>query len=382
MAKRPRVVIVYRVALQYRRRFYELLRGRLDGLGIDLVLVLGGPSASEARKRDYTPVPWAIQTRNKTMRLGGREVCWQPCLRYVHSADLVVVQPEARNLVNYVLLALQAAGRFRLAFWGVGVTQRRARPSNRLGEFAKRQMAPWVHWWFAYTDRSARDVLSYGFPAERITVVNNAVDTQGLVAADELITDEEVRTFRGELGIEGHHVAISVGGMDEDKRVPFLLESCLLVRDNLPDFELILIGAGPDQHLAETYARTHSWIHYVGPVFDEAKVPYFRLAQLALQPGNVGLVVLDCLALETPLITTAVPYHGPEIEYLSQGVNGLVVGDWTSPQAYAGAVVEAFNSPDLIDRLSEGCRASRGKYTLEGMVERFAKGVVLALEYE
>lgn len=379
MPRRPTVAIVNRIAAQYRRTFYELLRCRLDDLGIDLVLVLGQPSSTEASKRDCVPVPWAIQTRNTTVRLGDREVCWQPCLRHVLSADLVVVHPEARNLVNYVLFALHAAGRLRLASWGVGISQVRVRPSNRLAEFLKRQMARRVHWWFAYTNRSARDVLSCGFSPKRITVVNNAIDTRGLAAANDLVTDSEVRRLRSLLGIEGHHVGVFVGGMVEDKRVPFLLESCLLVRRKVPDFEMILLGAGADQRVAEMYAERHPWIHYVGPVFGDSRVPFFRLAQLALQPGNVGLVVLDCLALQTPLITSAVPYHGPEIEYLSDGVNGLVVSDWTSPQAYASVVAETFQSPTRIDRLRRGCRETRGRYTVEGMVDRFAEGVVEAL---
>ena len=380
MAKRPTVAIVNRIAPQYRRKFYELLKRRLNDEAVNLVLVHGQPGAEEALKRDYVPVSWALQTRNRTLRIGDREVCWQPCLRHVLSADLVVVHPEARNLVNYVLFALHVAGRLRLASWGVGVSQVRARRSNRLAEFLKRYMARRVHWWFAYTNRSARDLLSSGFASERITVVNNAIDTTGLIAANDRVTDSEVRMLRSLLGIEGRHVGVFVGGMIEDKRVPFVLESCLLVRQKVPDFEMILLGAGPDQRFAEMYAERYPWIHYVGPVFDDARVPYFRLAQLALQPGNVGLVVLDCLALETPLVTSAVPYHGPEIEYLSDGVNGLVVSDWTSPQAYASVVAETFQSPTLIDRLRRGCRETRGEYTVEGMVDRFAEGVVEALQ--
>lgn len=379
MVRRPRVVIIYRLALQYRRRFYELLRCRLDDLGIDLVLVHGQPSSEEALKRDCVAVPWAVQTRNTIVPLGSREVCWQPCLRQALSADLVVVQSDARNLVNYALFAMHVVGRLRLAFWGVGISQVRARPSNGLAEFLKHHMAPRAHWWFAYTDRSARDVLSCGFPPERITVVNNAIDTRGLVEANDLVSDSEVHRLRSRLGIEGHHVGIFVGGMVEDKRVPFLLESCLYVRQKLPDFEIVILGAGADQHVAESYAERYPWIHYVGPVFDNSRVPYFRLAQLALQPGNVGLVVLDCLALETPLVTCAVPYHGPEIEYLSDGVNGLVVAGGASALEYASVVAETLQSPERIEQLRRGCRETRGSYTLEGMADRFAEGVAGAL---
>jgi hypothetical protein len=45
-------------------------------------------------------------------------------------------------------------------------------------------------------------------------------------------------------------------------------------------------------------------------------VPYFILSKLVLMPGLVGLAVLDASALEVPLVTTAVPYHTPELTTL------------------------------------------------------------------
>jgi glycosyltransferase involved in cell wall biosynthesis len=97
-----------------------------------------------------------------------------------------------------------------------------------------------------------------------------------------------------------------------------------------------------------------------------------------MMPGLVGLVVVDAFAAGLPLVTTRIDTHSPEIEYLEPGVNGLV----TEPDAgsLATACVELLQSPPLLERLRAGCSESSRVYTLEAMVERFARGVQDALD--
>ncbi|MDP9351289.1 MAG: group 1 glycosyl transferase, partial [Chloroflexota bacterium] len=89
--------------------------------------------------------------------------------------------------------------------------------------------------------------------------------------------------------------------------------------------------------------------------------------------------VLDSFALEVPLVTTAVPSHGPEIDYLEDGVNGVVVRETDNPAMYASAVARLLKDGNLRGKLVSGCRSSKDKYTVEEMAERFASGVRTAL---
>ncbi len=82
-----------------------------------------------------------------------------------------------------------------------------------------------------------------------------------------------------------------------------------MIRRDIPDFELVVIGKGPEADFIETAAAQHEWIHFVGPKSDDEKVPYWALSKLLLMPGLVGLVVLDSFALGVPMITTDYPYH-------------------------------------------------------------------------
>jgi glycosyltransferase involved in cell wall biosynthesis len=97
-------------------------------------------------------------------------------------------------------------------------------------------------------------------------------------------------------------------------------------------------------------------------------------------PGVVGLTVIDSFALEVPMVTVDLPGHGPEIDYLTHGVNGIMLPTGTTPKEYAQAVHDLLADDALHERLQDGCRQGAQTYTIEKMVERFATGVLAAIE--
>lgn len=378
MQRYKRVAIIYKSLPQYRRQFFELLRERLAERGVEFLLIYGQADPIDASKMDRVDLPWAIRIPNRIFRLGGRSIYWQPCLRHLRGVDLVIVEQASKLLVNYVLLLQHILGIRRLAFWGHGKNfQGHTRSSA--GEFVKRLISQRVGWWFAYNDTSARVVRELGFPQERITDVQNAIDTHELVDEQQRIAPEEVEQRRASLGITSENACIFAGSMYPEKRVEFLLEACTLIRKDVPDFEMIFLGAGPDADLVSAAAESTTWVHYVGPKFGREKVPYFMMSKLFLLPGLVGLAVLDSFALETPLVTTDVDYHSPEIEYLVDGENGVIVRDPENVEEYARSVAALLRDETRRARLEAGCRAARSRYTIEDMAERFAEGVVRAL---
>jgi len=373
------VAVVQKSLPQYRQRFFELLRKQLDEIGIEFVLIYGQPGSADATKKDTGELSWAHKIHNKIFRFRSREAYWQPCLGLLRNVDLVIVEQANKLLINYVLLVQHLLGVRKLAFWGHGKNFQ-AHGGNRFSELVKRFISRRVHWWFAYNELSARVVEDNGFPGKRITSVQNAVDTRRLVEVRRNTDPGIIEGLTGELGLKGRNVCIYVGGMYAEKRIKFLLEACVLVREKIPDFEMIFIGSGIDKSLVEEAAYEHNWVRYIGPKFDKEKVPYFMLSKLSLMPGAVGLVVLDAFALEVPLVTTAVSSHGPEIEYLEDDVNGVVVAETEDPATYASTVACLLKDDGIRARLVEGCRASRDRYTVEEMAERFTTGILAALE--
>jgi glycosyltransferase involved in cell wall biosynthesis len=363
---------------QYRVPFYEQLWRRLDELGVDLVVVYGDPVGAEARKGDTVDLPRGRRVRNQVFGIGGAQLVWQPALDLVADADLIVVEQASKHLLNYVLLAAQAVGRTKVAFWGHGRSFK-AGTASPLGEAVKRVVTRRGHWCFAYNDLAARAFEQAGFPQERITVVRNAIDTRRLQQLRRELTPEELAAKRRHAGLCGDHVGLYCGAIYPAKRPEFLVEAARCVRAAVPDFELVVVGAGASSDVLLRAAGEHPWIHCVGPKFGRDKAAYFALSKAFLLPGWVGLAVLDSFALEVPLVASASVPHSPEIEYLRHGENGLLVDDGGDPRRYADAVVRLLTDEDERERLRAGCRAAREIHTIEEMAERFAQGIMRAL---
>lgn len=376
---RRKVLIVRRYVPHYRVAFYEILRNDLRDRGIDLTVVYSDPEAGTERDGATTELAWGRRADSVVLHVRGKELWWQPVLNLARQADLVVVEQATRLLVNYPLLAWQSVGGPKLAFWGHG-RDFQSRNRGSAGERLKRAVSLLPHWWFAYNELSADIVQGLGYPPARITSIDNAIDTRALVAARTAITDEDRRLVRDELGLSGRHVGIYCGGLYDDKRVPVLLAAARQIREALPDFELVVIGDGSDAGLVRDAAARHPWIHHLGYVFGSERVRYFAVADVFLLPGLVGLAVLDSFALGVPLVTSAAGMHSPEIAYLEDGVNGLLVEDGGDAGVYAKVVVELLLDRQRLAKLREGCLASASRYTIENMAQRFAEGVQQALD--
>lgn len=379
MSSRPRVVIAYKSLPRYRVPFYEGLRARLDEAGIDLGLVYGQASPREAHRSEDADIDWAIRRRNRILKLGRREAIWQPCLSDVRGADLVVVEQASRVLLNYVLLAKQVAGRSRVAFWGHGANLQ-VQTARAASEWLKRRVSRLPHWWFAYTEGSRRRVEALGYPAERITVVQNAQDTEELAAAVARITDEDRAAYRARHGLGDGPVGLFLGSLAREKRVDLLLDAADAIVARQPDFCLLVAGEGEERRRVEAAARERPWITTLGRVDDlPSRALALSVSSALLVPGAVGLAAVDSFAAGVPLVTVAGDGHGPEIEYVDDRVNGVLVPESAGTGGYADGALETMTIGPVRTRLLDGCRAARGVFTLDAMVTRFASGISTAL---
>lgn len=377
-SSRPVVAIVQKNLAHYRVPFYEHLRPRLHADGVGLRFLYGLPTNARRLRRDTTTLPWAQPIRTIPIRVREHTLYWQSVGTHLRGVDLVVVEQASKLLLNYVLLARQALGGPRVAFWGHG-RNLKAHEASGLGEALKAFTSTRVHWWFAYNAMSQRIVERLGFPPERITSVQNAIDTRRLSEHYRSLSPTDVDRVRRTLQLQGTNVGLFIGSMYPEKRLDFLVDACRQIRTEIPDFEMLWIGAGPDEGLVRDACAQHPWMRFVGPKFGLDRVPYFKLAKVLLMPGLVGLTILDAFSLETPLVTTAIPYHSPEIDYLIPNQNGVIVSPIDDPARYATAVARLLHDDERRERLIDGGRAAAEYYTVEEMADRFAEGVQHAL---
>lgn len=375
-----RVTIIYKTLPAYRLEFFDGLRSSLAADDIQLDLVYGNAVGQDRAKGDARSLPWAKFRQNRTININGRNLIWQPSLDVIRGSDLVIVEQASKLVINYLLLAgsISRIGP-KVALWGHGANLQR-HTASRLSETIKRHYSRLPHWWFSYTESTKQIVSGLGFPSERITVVQNAIDTRGLRSSIASLTSGEVNAYTRSFGGTRGHIGLFLGSLYDDKRLEFLIEAAEVAHVADPAFALLIAGDGPDRDLVSRAADRHTFIHWLGRVDGRERALALAASNVMLMPGLVGLAILDSFAGEAPLITTAIDFHSPEIEYLRQSVNGKCLPADIDAKGYGNYVAEILAAPQALEKLVVGCRESADIYTIEAMTERFRTGIITAME--
>jgi len=373
MNKRPRIVISQYRLLHYRISLFEKLRALCDGMGMDLEVVYGQPTRRERAKRDVGELAWATQTRNVYVPVAGRDILWQLHPRELRHPDMLIVMQENRLLSNYPWLLGLRGPSTKVAYWGHGKNFQSRNPAG-FKERLKRNLLNLPDWWFAYTELSKDIVLSNGYPERQITVLNNSIDTARFREELASVTDADIAQVRAQYGIQPESpVALFCGSLYAEKRLDYLITAARQIRLRVPDLVVLIVGDGPERRSMQKAAEDLPWIKFVGVQYGAAKATYFRISQLLLNPGLVGLHVLDSFCAGKPMLTTTEALHSPEIAYLKNGENGLIVSG--GMDAFVDAAASALNRPDTLERLSRGALRSADVYSVQNMAQRFASGI-------
>ena len=370
------VICQYRL-LHYRTTLFERLRAVCAQRGIDLHLLHGQASRREAAKKDLGSLPWADTVKNRFWELGARDLVWQPLPATLRHADLVVVMQESRILSNYPLLLSRLWSSRKVAYWGHGVNFQSDAPAG-LRERWKQLLLTKVDWWFAYTQMTVDIVTKAGYPPEQMTCLNNAIDTGAFKRDLVSVTDADLAAARQELGIAlSATVGIFCGSLYPDKKLDFLVEACDRIHSKSPEFHCIVLGDGPSMPILRAAAASRPWLHLLGVTKGVQKALYFRMGAFMLNPGLVGLHIVDAFCAGLVMVTTSGARHSPEVCYLRHGVNGIMTGD--SVEEYAQAILALVAEPASLQHYRAAALADADVYTLDNMVAQFVDGIVKCL---
>ena len=366
-----KVLIIQQIIPEYRKDFFNLLKIELAKNEIELSLIYGNKSDSNKSNGNYYELNWGKLVVNRTFNFYKINLCWQPVIKYLKDKDLIIVESANKLIFNYFIMVARFFWGNKLGFWGHGrnLQSRSGSWSNKFSLLFLKK----CDWWFGYTNGVKDFLIKNNYPSDKITVVQNAIDTLSLQKQLSEVNDNEIKVLKEQLGIIGSNVAIFCGGMYAEKRISFILETCYIIKKEIPEFEMIFIGSGKESEIVKEASESNGWIHYLGPKTGTERIKYFKIASIQLMPGLVGLGILDSFALETPIITTNYEFHSPEIEYLENGKNGVMTENIL--EIYSQTVIQILNDDKYLD-LINGCKISAQKYTIQKMVENFTNGIL------
>jgi glycosyltransferase involved in cell wall biosynthesis len=280
---------------------------------------------------------------------------------------------ESRLLSNYPWLWGRNGTRARVAYWGHGRNFQSSSPHG-LRERWKKSLVGRVDWWFAYTQMTRDILLRDGYPETRITVLDNAIDNQAFKQDLDSVSAHEVAALKKQYGIaDSAKIGLFCGSLYPDKRLGLLVEAADKIQSIMPTFQLAIIGEGPSAAELELAAATRRWIIRLGVKNGREKARWFKAADVILNPGLVGLHVLDAFCSGKPMISTLDAKHSPEIAYLENGCNGVLTAG--TPDDYARAVLDLLADDAAYAALAEAGLVASNRYTLDNMVKNFVSGV-------
>jgi len=206
------------------------------------------------------------------------------------------------------------------------------------------------------------------FKPEKVDVVLN-----GIALSEPL--DASPEQTRAELGIPiGAPLIATAGRFEPQKGLHDLIEAVALVRKELPEARLLLIGDGPLRENLQECARQKGVSDAV--LFTGWRNDVPRLIQasdvfcLSSHWESFGLVLVEAMALGKPVVATGVDGIPEVVEHERTGL--LVPA--RQPQALAVALVELLADPARARRMGEaGRKRVHEHFRLEDSIERFVE---------
>ena len=300
--------------------------------------------------------------------------------------DVVVLGHEVKFLSNILLALLCKARGIPVLYWGLGYhiegnfgfTSESKGWVDWLAARAKNGLTRLADGYLAYTKGGAERLAAIGFPPQRTFVLRNTIDMSAQCRIYETLKDADPQALRQAFGLQPDSVVlVYIGRLLEDKHVDELIEAVARINrqpDSKVAIEAVIVGSGPMKDALELQAGGDPAIKFLGPIFDDALIArYIKVAAAVVIPGRAGLAINHAIAQGRPIITRNHTVHGPELEYISNGHNGLIIdGDMNT---FVATLVRFVASPDWQRQLSDGALRSRDGLRLEHMVQQFDDAV-------
>lgn len=364
-----RVVIMQPYVPSYRVPLFSELATRLREQGHELVIASGEPTGSQADRHDSTSLEGVRErfVRTSSLKVGSIHFRFGWGRSAWRDADVIVAELAAGSLTTYGALMQR---RRPVAVWGH--VDAFVQPDIALGRALRRWQARTSSRVLAYTKRGAALARRWGVPADKVTNLQNTVDTADLSHAIEQRRSIDSQAIRERLGVGDGPVFAMIGGIDESKRVDLVVAALDLLWQTHPSVQLVVGGRGELEPQFKR-SRDRGQVRMLGYVGAATKADIARVAVALLNPGRVGLVAVESMAMALPIITTRGTRHGPEFDYLEPETDCLVCAP--EPAALAEAMTSLADHPDAANRLASAIAAKSPAFALAGMVDRYTDAI-------
>jgi phosphatidylinositol alpha-mannosyltransferase len=221
----------------------------------------------------------------------------------------------------------------------------------------------------------ARDFVSRHFPGE-YRIIPNGIDYARFATRQAPIPRFE----------DDRLDVLFVGRLEKRKGLEYLLRAWPLVRAEVPQARLLVVGGGRRVEGYRRWVHAHRWsdIHFIGYVSADDLVRYYQTADVFCAPStgqeSFGIVLLEAMASGRAIVASRIPGYA---EVLHDGVEGLLV-EPRSASALAAGLIRLLQDADARRRMGEHGRVEAARFdwsrVADGVLELYEETIDAHME--
>ncbi len=172
-----------------------------------------------------------------------------------------------------------------------------------------------------YSESSRNRCVNEGLiPSNKAFWANNTIDTLEVKKHYEFSYPDPT-----------HPTLLYIGRLIPSKKIDVCIEYYFDLKEIFSgdglSLKLIIIGDGPDAYQVKEAIKKDASIEWYGAVVDEKEISkLMKRATVVFIPGLSGLSINHAFSYGRPYFTFAGLNHGPEIDYLKNEINGILLG--------------------------------------------------------
>lgn len=215
----------------------------------------------------------------------------------------------------------------------------------------------------------------YGFASKKFKT--NVKYVHGMGVDDNRhypVSEEQKFELRKQLGVsENDFICLCTGELNKNKNQKFLIELVPELKKEIPDFKLWLAGNGPSKEDLEKQIKELMVEDSVTLLGYQPKIEnYVRSCDLVLTASKregLPFNVVEAMLAKRPVVASVNRGHR---ELIKDGETGFIT---SNSNEYKNRIIELYNSPELINEISEKAFEYAKGYSISSTVGEFFENV-------
>lgn len=320
-----RLIIIQEIIPHYRLPFLKMV-AEVESIDLTVVSsILGSEDGFSIPDTSYVGFKW-IQLPLVKKNILNINIIWLCKLFQIVAdvrPDIIITSGNKRIIQNHILQLLRFIKGFRLLYLQHAKTY--SSNSKIFLYFEKLYFRCYTlllsDGFVLYTKWEKLKMIQEGFPENKLSYLNNTIDAEQIKKNVKLQSAERVNRILAKYDIARCQSIIFIGRLTNAKNPSEIFQYCELIKEQYKGIQVIFISDKPKE-----YDNSLSQYIFTGLIYDEEIISAIMTqCRFVFIPFGAGLSIIHAFAYGKPVVVVDSPNHCPEIMYVRNDINGVIL---------------------------------------------------------